>query len=124
MGARRRMAALEEPMRPIQALTKPSRSAVVVTVGDVTLTLSTDEADALLAQLGGQRARMRPTLSGEPPSGEELTETETAIFYDVRYDPTNDLFLLQLRHSGHGWLAWELDQPTAKEIRAALDAKP
>lgn len=73
--------------------------------------LSASELDELIAEAADRRANLNPEVSLEPPQS-----VARVMHFAARATKTVDGTLLQLRHPGLGWVAFQL----SPEVRAEL----
>lgn len=108
-------------MRPILATPSEEKGSAKITIGEDTINLSTEEADALLARLSELRPRMLPARSneGQLPDILPIFVGGTWRFW-VKPDWERGGAQLHLSHPALGWVSYHLATPTVREMRDLL----
>jgi hypothetical protein len=76
-----------------------------ISIDDTSATLTAEELDKHLEVLARARAKMKDRIPNDPPGIDNVVINPS---YTVRTDKVTKASLLRIRHSGFGWLNFEI----------------
>ena len=93
--------------------------AVTLSLNDETIDMTAGELDKHITLLAALRARM---AEGVPESPPQIGEVVINPSYRVRVDKETKASLLRIRHTGYGWLNFEIAPQEAMNMRNIWEA--